>query len=148
MNFNTLNKNLDTLLKIKEGQKLIIKDDVFFIDNAYKMRPILRYFTGQSRELAYANMINLINKTSEELDKYNYYLFGASKLKMDEIGIKDDKQYSIMYKKMIDLNDSIDILSITYKNDKEYTRKLVLLKNLISELDPRIKKYTITDSSF
>lgn len=148
MNFNTLNKNLNTLLKIKEGQKLIVKDGVFLIDNAYKMRPILRYLTGQSRELAYANMINLINKTSEELDKYNYYLFGASKLEIDEIGIKNDKQYSIMYKKMIDLNDSIDILSITYKNDKEYTRKLVLLKNLISELDPRIKQYTITDSSF
>ena len=128
-----IKKNLDDLKFVKKSMEL----DKNLILTKYEF--LNGFYSG----------IHEVYPGSGYLDFHNENLFVVSARGIIAYkNLKDDKQYSIMYKKMIDLNDSIDILSITYKNDKEYTRKLVLLKNLISELDPRIKKYTITDSSF
>ena len=143
MEYSKLIKNFDILNKMNPNDKLWIKDDIVSINSSkQKCRFLYRYFNNQNRERTYAFLINLINFIVIELDKFNYYQFGRSNYKLEELNIQNDTQYAFVYWKLIDFKkSSIDNLKITYKDDKYFSKKLDLLKNLIEELDPNVKKY-------
>lgn len=145
MEYSKLIKNFDTLNKMNPNDKLWIKDDIISIDSSKNnFRFLYRYFWNQNRERIYAFLINLINFMIIELDKYNYYQFGKSNFKLEELNIQDDTQYAFAFWKLNDFKMStIDNLKITYKDDKYFSKKLDLLKNLIEELNPNVKKYEI-----
>ena len=144
MEYSKLIKNFIILNKMNPNDKLWITGDVLSIHSSkQKCRSLCRYFYNQNRERIYAFLINLINFMVIELDKFNYYQFGMSCYKLEELNIQNDAQYASAYWKLIDFKlSSIDNLKITYKEDKYFTRKLDLLKSLIEELDPNIKKYS------
>jgi len=145
MEYSKLIKNFNILNKMNPNDKLWIKEDILSIDSSKNsLRCLYRYFLKQNREIIYAFLINLVNSLVLELDKYNLYQFGKSKLELKDLSIKNDSQYAFAYWKLKDFKTtSIENLKLTYKGDKNFLRKLELLKSLIEELDPNIKKYKI-----
>ena len=156
MEFNLLISNLDTLNKIKIYDKINIINNILTIDKVYIFRFIIRYFKKQTREKVYVFIIKLINNLKTELDKFVYFQGGKSKYNTNEINIKNWSNYHEIFCKLADLKKTVYILKNTYSNDKEYLKKLDILKNIIKNIQNHLKaniknnmcneKYTITSN--
>tara|TARA_B100000902_G_C27308979_1_gene917224 strand:+ start:777 stop:1211 length:435 start_codon:yes stop_codon:yes gene_type:complete len=143
MNFNNLIYNIDVLNNIKLNEKLCLKDYILIIDKPRCTRPIYRFLNRQNREKIYLFFLKLIDNISLELTKFKYYKCGMSYFKLEDLNIQSPKDYSIIAKKMDDLRNAIDKLKLTYKSSKEYVKKLELLKNKVTELNPDYRILTI-----
>lgn len=156
MEFNLLISNLDTLNKIKIYDKINIINNTLTIDKVSIFRFIIRYFKKQTREKVYVFIIKLINNLKTELDKFVYFQEGKSKYNINEINIKNWSNYHEIFCKLADLKKTVYILKNTYSNDKEYLKKLDILKNIIKNIQNHLKatiknnmcneKYTITSN--
>ncbi len=140
MNYDRLIKNIDVLNNIKINEKLLLFEYTLSINNPSCYRPIYRYLNKQNRDKIYIFIIKLLDDISLELCKFNMYNMKQSKFKLEELNIKSKEDYFIIYKKMDDMKCTLGILNITYSNDKEYVRKIDMLKNRIFELNPEYRR--------
>jgi len=140
MDYDLLIKNIDVLNNIKVTEKLLLFKHTLSIDNARCSRPVYRCFNRQNRNKIYIYIIKLLDDISLELCKFNMYNIKQSNFKLEELNIKSREDYFRMYKKMDDMKHVFDVLKITYNRDREYVRKLDLLKNKIFELNPEYRR--------
>ena len=143
MNFNNLICNIDVVNGIRSNEKLCLKDYILTIDKPRCTRPIYRLLNRQNREKIYLFLIKLIDDVSLELTKFKYYKCDMSYFKLEDLNIQSPKDYSIIFKKMDEMRNAIDKLKLTYKSSKEYVKKLELLKNKVTELNPDYRRLTI-----
>ena len=127
MNFKKIIYNLDTLDKIEEGDKLIIREDILIINLNSHNRYLYRYLNSQGREKTHIFLIKLFDFFFLEIDKYNNYKRGISKLNINEINIIDEREYNNLIDKKNNAKIGLNKLKSTYKKDKYFTRKLDLL---------------------
>lgn len=132
MNYDDLIYNLDTLNRIQIYDKIIIRKNIFIINTQSKCRPIYRYIYNHDREKLYYFLLKIIDYVLLDLDKYYIYDLGLSKYNINELNIKNKNEYIIILQKLFNIKLSIDILQETYNSDKEFCKKINLLKNRIS----------------
>ena len=143
MNFNNLIYNIDILNSIRSNEKLCLIDYILKIDKPRCTRPIYRFWNRQNREKIYLFLIKLIDDISLELTKFKYYKCNISQFKLEDLNIKTQKDYHVIFKKMEDIRLAIDKLKLTYKSNKIYVRKLDLLNDRITKLNPEYRRLTM-----
>ena len=141
--FNLLINNIRTLNLLKEGDKIIIKDDNIYIEKPSYYRPLSRYFNNQTREKTNLFLIKIINKLSLELTKYYFYSINQSKYEKNILNVKNQQEYDEFLKLYLSIKESIKTLSNTYKKDKEFSRKLILNINLVDSNHPNYRKLNL-----
>ena len=103
MNFNNLIYNIDILNSIRSNEKLCLIDYILKIDKPRCTRPIYRFWNRQNREKIYLFLIKLIDDISLELTKFKYYKCNISQFKLEDLNIKTQKDYHVIFKKMEDI---------------------------------------------
>ena len=144
MDYNLLISNIDIVNGINVNEKLCLFNNNLYIDKPTCYRPFYRYCNNQNREKIYAFLIKLVDDISVELTKYKYYNCNVAYFKLEDLNIQSMKDYAIIFKKMDDMRHAFDKLKVTYKSNKEFVKKLDLLKNKVIELNPdyrRLKNY-------
>lgn len=139
--FILLLRNLDVINNIKINDKIIINDNIISIDKYSIFRPITRRCSKQNREQIHLYLIKMIEDLIRHLEYFVEYksLKNQKDKKIPKI-TTIDKYFEIQYK-YLNLKNIVDILIETYKSDKEYCRKLFLLKERINRTDPNYYTY-------
>ena len=146
MNFDEIVKNLNTLNKIQINDKVIIKDNLLYIDKYSLCRPLLRTLNRQNREKFYLFLIKLIDELVINLDYYiEYKNIKDNKWKLPNI--KNFQTFLDIQNKLLNLVNAIDNLKKTYNTDIEYCRKINLLKERINRTNPEYYSYYILRNS-
>ena len=132
MHFDLLVKNIDTLISIKENEKLWVTNNEISINKYSLLRPICRYFNNQNRNKTNFVIICTIREFKDEIYKYYNFHTNNSSLKLHEINIKSKDEYNIYLNKLYALKLSIEHLKKTYSSEKSFVRNLEATKQLIT----------------
>ena len=152
INFSLLIKNVDTLNSIEINDKLNLiciensEEKILTIEKPYFFRSIVRSFRYKNKEKLNLFIINLIQNLSIELSKFYLFSINKSKYSFDNINIKNFLEYDEYFEKFNKIKDSLLILQDTYKDDKEYLRKLKLNYNLVESNNPNYNSFSILEN--
>ena len=133
-NYHILINNIDLLNTIKVNDKLLLFNNVLSIDNNKCCGQLYRWYYRQNRERIYIFILGLINDIELEILIFNMYDRKMSKYKLHNINIQSNETCFVIFNKLVILQLSLDKLKKTYKRDKLYVRKLVLLQNKIRDI--------------
>lgn len=139
--FNLLVRNLETINELKLNDKISINNNVLSINKYSFCRPIKRMCLRQNRECLYLYLVKMIDDLIRHLEYYVEY----RSLKCQEgrtiPKISSFNKYLEIQSKYLNIKNIVDVLRKTYESDKEYCRKLYLLKERINKTDPELYTY-------
>lgn len=119
--------NLNVINSININEKLIIKNNLVYIDKPTIFRFIRRIINKNNREQTYLFILNLIECCILEMNRYILFQNNKSTFNLNDLEIKNDRQYSQIFWKFIDLKHAVKKLKETYKSDFNFTKKLDLI---------------------
>ena len=119
--------NLNVINSININEKLIIKNNLVYIDKPTIFRFLRRIINKNNREQTYLFILNLIECCILEMNRYILFKNNKSTFNLNDLEIKNDRQYSQIFWKFIDLKHAVKKLKETYKSDFNFTKKLDLI---------------------
>tara|TARA_B100001248_G_scaffold249870_1_gene223398 strand:+ start:42 stop:551 length:510 start_codon:yes stop_codon:yes gene_type:complete len=139
--FKLLVRNLETINELKLYDKISINKNVLSINKYSLCRPMKRMYSGQNRENLYLYLIKIIDDIVRHLEYFVEYKSLKCQEGRNIPKISSFDKYLEIQRKYLNIKNIVDILGKTYESDKEYCRKLYLLKERIDKTDPNFYTY-------
>ena len=125
MDFDTLVDNICVFNSIIIRDKLSIYGNKLYIDEFTMFRPIFRFFNNQNKEKTNSFLIKLIQDMYNELSKFYLLINNKSSYNWNELNIKNLAEYRYYLSEFLNMKNSIEILSDTYKYDISFSKKIL-----------------------